>query len=206
MLGAFHSEVLLLPSKDFCLNCNASKNKELIDNMNEIRLVWKHPEQMSHQLQAGHIMRFLKNLLDKTTSSEVNALLRLGMGKLDVKGVTDWEKKLTIIGGTHNAFLLGLTVILPALMYPIMKIVVKPCDSTHNREVKIGETIQLKTAINKPPGIEPEVTWISMCPSIATIDKNGLVKGEVIGKAVIIAQVKIGNDKITSPQFELSVV
>ncbi len=69
---------------------------------------------------------------------------------------------------------------------------------TKGRKIQLAATV---TGVDKTP----EITWTSSDEKIATVDKNGKVKGKEAGKAVITASATV-NDKKISADYALNVV
>lgn len=60
-------------------------------------------------------------------------------------------------------------------------------------EVKVGETITLKATI-KPSNADKTLTWTSSNPKVATVDKNGKVKGVKAGDVTITVKASNGKE------------
>ncbi len=65
------------------------------------------------------------------------------------------------------------------------------------KEVNIGESIKLTASIKPKDATNKEVSWTSSNPSIATVDKNGNVKGIKSGKVTITVTTVDGEKKAT---------
>lgn len=60
-------------------------------------------------------------------------------------------------------------------------------------EVKVGETVTLKATI-KPSNADKTLTWTSSNPKVATVDKNGKVKGVKAGDVTITVKASNGKE------------
>ena len=70
--------------------------------------------------------------------------------------------------------------------------------------VKKWDTVQMTARVSDVEA-QPQIFWESSDKNIATVDKNGLVKGVNIGKATITATAYAGGEKLTG-EFVISVI
>lgn len=73
--------------------------------------------------------------------------------------------------------------------------------AAESKKVKVGETVTLKTSKRGK-----KVTWKTSNKKIATVSKNGEVKGISPGKATITAKIVINGSKNTTEEFKITVV
>ncbi len=66
--------------------------------------------------------------------------------------------------------------------------------SASSADVVKGKTAQLKATITPSDAFEKTVTWSSSNPSVATVDKGGLVKGLLPGTSTITAKLSNGSE------------
>lgn len=71
-------------------------------------------------------------------------------------------------------------------------------------EVVKGKKIQMTASVS---GVEtqPQITWNSLSPNIATVDENGTVKGVNVGKAVITATAYVDGQTLNG-EFAINVI
>ncbi len=70
--------------------------------------------------------------------------------------------------------------------------------------VAVRRTVQMTASVTNVE-IQPEITWTSLNEKVATVDRNGLVRGVGEGKAVIIASAEVDGETLTG-EFSINVV
>lgn len=70
--------------------------------------------------------------------------------------------------------------------------------------VTVRKTIQLEATVTNTE-TQPEITWTSLSPEIATVDADGVVKGVTPGKVIITASATIDGETING-EFAVNVV
>ena len=76
--------------------------------------------------------------------------------------------------------------------------------TSENLTVTVRKKIQLEATVTNTD-TQPEITWTSLSPEIATVDANGLVKGVTPGKVIITASATIDGETING-EFAINVV
>ena len=70
--------------------------------------------------------------------------------------------------------------------------------------VAVRRTVQMTASVTNVE-TQPEITWTSLNEKVATVDRNGLVKGVGEGEAVIIASAEVDGETLTG-EFAINVV
>lgn len=70
-------------------------------------------------------------------------------------------------------------------------------------EVAVGATTQL-TTVATPAGAVSNALWASNAPAIATVDRNGLVRGMAAGTAVITATSTVDPSKVDTSEITVT--
>lgn len=70
--------------------------------------------------------------------------------------------------------------------------------------VAVRRTVQMTASVTNVEA-QPKITWTSLNEKVATVDRNGLVKGVGKGEAVIIASAEVDGETLTG-EFAINVV
>lgn len=70
--------------------------------------------------------------------------------------------------------------------------------------VTVRKTIQMTASVTNVE-TQPKISWSSSDESVATVDKNGVVKGVSVGKAVIFAKAVVDGETLTG-EFAINVI